>query len=78
MEDDLIKTAILISVNEEKRILDIDTLLICSGQEINNPYLPELEKIKDLSVYSIGGAKKASKLDAKRAIKEGTELGLTI
>ncbi len=67
-----------ITVKEEERILDIDTILICSGQESYNPYLEELSKIENITVHSIGGAKKASKLDAKRAIKEGTELAQNI
>ncbi len=67
-----------ITVNEENRELEIDTLLICSGQESYNPYFEELSEIENVAVYSIGGAKKSAKLDAKRAIKEGTELGLTV
>ena len=67
-----------ILVDDKERVLEIDTLLICSGQVSNNPYLEELENIEGLSVHSIGGAKKASKLDAKIAIKEGTDLALII
>jgi 2,4-dienoyl-CoA reductase (NADPH2) len=67
-----------VSVNEENRELDIDTLLICSGQVSYNPYFEKLNNIDGVKVYSIGGAKKSEKLDAKRAIKEGTELALEI
>jgi len=67
-----------ITVNKENRELEIDTLLICSGQESYNPFSEELSKIENITVHSIGGAKKSAKLDAKRAIKEGTELALKI
>ena len=62
-----------IEIDGKERLLDTDTILICSGQEINNPY-EELSKTCKISVYSIGGARKAKGIDAKRAIKEGFKL----
>ncbi|MEO8460621.1 MAG: NADPH-dependent 2,4-dienoyl-CoA reductase [Dokdonella sp.] len=66
-----------ISIDGETRTLDVDTIVICAGQEPNRSLADEL--IADgVSVHVIGGADVAAELDAKRAIKQATELASTI
>lgn len=63
--------------NNEKKVLDVDHVVICAGQvSVNELYDSCLEQ--NLNAHLIGGAKNASELDAKTAIREGTELGLRI
>lgn len=66
-----------ITINGKKEILDIDHVVICAGQEVNNSLSKELTA-QNIPHHLIGGALNASELDAKRAILEGTKLGLTI
>ena len=62
-----------ISVNEEKRVLNVDNVVICAGQ-VSNLDLANTLGGRGLSLHIIGGAKKAAELDAKYAILEGSEL----
>ena len=62
-----------IRVGEEAQVLDVDDVVICAGQE------PQRELVDALTSagrapHLIGGADIASELDAKRAIKQGSEL----
>ncbi len=57
--------------------LDVDNVVICAGQ-LPNKELAEQLKSKGCKVHLIGGADVAAELDAKRAIKQGTELALSI
>ncbi|MCP3689361.1 MAG: FAD-dependent oxidoreductase, partial [Gammaproteobacteria bacterium] len=66
-----------ISVAGEPRLLKVDHVVLCSGQESNRELYDEL-KTGDVPVHLIGGAKLASELDAKRAIREGWELGASL
>jgi 2,4-dienoyl-CoA reductase (NADPH2) len=53
--------------HENPRTLQVDTIVICAGQE----------SVRDLATpttHLIGGADLATELDAKRAIRQGTEL----
>jgi 2,4-dienoyl-CoA reductase (NADPH2) len=56
--------------------LDVDSVIVCAGQESNkelcNELLPHLPSSAHVRV--IGGALLAAELDAERAIREGTEL----
>lgn len=66
-----------ISRDGEESIIPADTIVICAGQEANRSleaYLAPFNK----PIHIIGGADKAGELDAKRAIKQGTELALSI
>jgi len=66
-----------ITVNEEKRILEVDTVVICAGQESRRELLGELER-GGMKVHVIGGADVAAELDAKRAIDQGARLAAAI
>ena len=57
----------------ESRVLDVDTIVLCTGQESVRDLAEPLEAA-GISVHVIGGADVAAELDAKRAIKQATEL----
>jgi len=62
-----------ITVEGESKVLDVDHVIICAGQE---PLRELLEPLKEQGkvVHLIGGADVAAELDAKRAIGQGTRL----
>ena len=64
-----------ISVAGERSILSVDTIIVCAGQEPKRELFESLQT-SGISVHLIGGADVAAELDAKRAIKQGTELAL--
>ncbi|WP_224283152.1 NADPH-dependent 2,4-dienoyl-CoA reductase [Streptomyces sp. LS1784] len=75
---DLIDDAGLhITVDGERRLLPVDTVVLCTGQEPRRD-LHEALRERGLTVHLIGGADVAAELDAKRAIKQGTELAAAI
>jgi len=57
-------------VGDKPRVLEVDNVVICAGQEP----LRELSKGLQKSFHLIGGADVAVELDAKRAIDQGTRL----
>jgi 2,4-dienoyl-CoA reductase (NADPH2) len=57
----------------EARVLDVDTVILCAGQESVRDLAAPLEALGK-PVHVIGGADVAAELDAKRAIKQATEL----
>ncbi|MBD3584139.1 NADPH-dependent 2,4-dienoyl-CoA reductase [Salinimonas sp. HHU 13199] len=63
-----------ISIEGEERLLEVDNVIICAGQE------PLRDVIEGLNAphYLIGGADEALELDAKRAIDQGTRLAATL
>ncbi|UOO82430.1 NADPH-dependent 2,4-dienoyl-CoA reductase [Uruburuella testudinis] len=63
--------------NGEAQVLPVDNVVICAGQEPNRSLQAECEALGK-PVHIIGGADVAAELDAKRAIKAGTELGLAV
>ena len=62
-----------ISINGESQLLEVDHIVICAGQVSNQDLADELEG-RGVTWHLIGGAKKAAELDAKYAIREGSEL----
>jgi 2,4-dienoyl-CoA reductase (NADPH2) len=68
-----------ITVGGEPRVLDVDHVVVCAGQESVRGLYDELVAAGfPGSVHLIGGADVAAELDAKRAIKQGTELAARI
>ena len=63
--------------NEEAKILEVDTIVVCAGQNSLKELVAPLEKA-NIKVYVIGGADFASELDAKRAIDQGARLAAEI
>ncbi|MEU9480982.1 NADPH-dependent 2,4-dienoyl-CoA reductase [Streptomyces sp. NPDC048191] len=66
-----------ITVGEESTVLEVDTVVLCTGQEPRRDLYEELTAA-GRSVHLIGGADVAAELDAKRAIKQGTELAAAL
>ena len=75
---DLIDDAGLhITVDGVSSVLPVDTVVLCTGQEPRRGLYEEL-LAAGRSVHLIGGADVAAELDAKRAIKQGTELAAAL
>ncbi len=55
------------------RLLPVDNVVICAGQEPNRA-LADALIAAGIKVHVIGGADVAAELDAKRAIDQGTRL----
>ena len=66
-----------IVVNGEPRTLEVDSVVICAGQEPLRELADEVEALS-LDVHLIGGADKAVELDAKRAIEQGTRVAASL
>ena len=64
-----------ITVGERELTLPVDNVVICAGQEPQRALQAEL-LAAGVAVHLIGGADVAEELDAKRAIKQGTELAM--
>lgn len=61
----------------EDRLLPVDTIILCAGQEPLRELQQGLESA-GLAVHLIGGADVAAELDAKRAIDQGSRLAAEI
>ncbi|NHB96275.1 NADPH-dependent 2,4-dienoyl-CoA reductase [Photorhabdus stackebrandtii] len=66
-----------ISCNGEQSCLAVDNVVICAGQEPLRELYQPLQQAGKI-VHLIGGADIAAELDARRAINQGTRLGLKI
>ena len=55
--------------NNQKKVLDVDQIIICAGQLSNNIYLEKTLKVNK-NTELIGGAFEALELDAKKAIDQ--------
>ncbi|EAT13770.1 NADPH-dependent 2,4-dienoyl-CoA reductase [Bermanella marisrubri] len=66
-----------ILVNDEPKVLEVDNVIVCAGQDPKRDMYDALQAA-GISTHLIGGADKAAELDAKRAIKQGTELALQV
>ncbi len=62
---------------DQRRIMDVDNVVICAGQDPNRD-LAETLAGSGLEVHVIGGADVAAELDAKRAIDQGVRLAAKI
>ncbi|MFD3873306.1 FAD-dependent oxidoreductase [Streptomyces sp. NPDC058623] len=62
-----------ITVDGEARLIPADTVVLCTGQEPRRDLYEEL-RAAGVEAHLIGGADVAAELDAKRAIRQGTEL----
>ncbi|GGM08212.1 NADPH-dependent 2,4-dienoyl-CoA reductase [Streptomyces fumigatiscleroticus] len=66
-----------VTVDGESTVLEVDTIVLCTGQEPRRDLYGELVAA-GRSAHLIGGADVAAELDAKRAIKQGTELAAAL
>lgn len=62
-----------LTVDGEPRVLDVDHVVVCAGQESVRDLYDELAAL-GRAVALIGGADVAAELDAKRAIEQGVRL----
>jgi 2,4-dienoyl-CoA reductase (NADPH2) len=68
---------LLISVNGEEKLLEVDNVIICAGQQPERALYQTLVDAQ-ANVHLIGGANVAAELDAKRAIRQAAELASLI
>ncbi len=66
-----------VTVDGEPRLLEVDHVVVCAGQESERGLYDELVAA-GVEAHLIGGADVAAELDAKRAIKQGTELAAAL
>ncbi|HEX5513681.1 MAG TPA: NADPH-dependent 2,4-dienoyl-CoA reductase, partial [Gammaproteobacteria bacterium] len=66
-----------IATDEQERLLPVDTVVLCAGQEPQRELADELRQA-GCTVHLIGGADVAAELDAKRAIDQGVRLAAVI
>ena len=62
---------------EVERVLEVDHVVVCTGQESERSLYDELVAA-GLKAHLVGGADVAAELDAKRAIRQGTEVASQI
>ena len=63
-----------ITIDGERRLLSVDTVVICAGQ-VSKRDLETGLKERGVRVHIIGGADQATELDARLAFDQGTRLG---
>jgi 2,4-dienoyl-CoA reductase (NADPH2) len=66
-----------IRVDGEPRVLGVDNVVICAGQQSNRGLADQLADL-GVTTYVIGGADVAAELDAKRAIAQATQVTATL
>jgi 2,4-dienoyl-CoA reductase (NADPH2) len=64
-------------VDGERRLLAVDTVVICAGQEPRRELRAPLQAA-GVAVTCIGGAERADGLDAERAIRQATEVAAAL
>jgi 2,4-dienoyl-CoA reductase (NADPH2) len=67
-----------ISVNGQARLLEVDNVILCAGQDPLTELMPDQPSENGPRFHKIGGAALASELDAKRAIREGAVLAASL
>jgi 2,4-dienoyl-CoA reductase (NADPH2) len=63
-----------LTIGSETQVLDVDNIIVCAGQDPDRRLVEGLER----KYHLIGGADKATQLDAKRAIRQGTLLAIKL
>ena len=66
-----------VTIDGQPQALDVDTVVICAGQEPRRDLAPGLAAL-GIKATLIGGADVALELDAKRAIEQGTRVALAL
>jgi 2,4-dienoyl-CoA reductase (NADPH2) len=67
-----------ITVDGESRVLDVDHVVICAGQRSVRDLYETLDAAGRRGLHLIGGADIAAELDAKHAIRQGTEVAAAL
>jgi len=66
-----------VTIKGEPQILKVDNVIVCAGQEPLRELYEPLQQL-NIPVHLIGGAFEAVELDAKRAIRQATEIAISI
>ncbi len=66
-----------VRVSGQARTLEVDTIVICAGQEPRRDLLASLQAA-GIAATLVGGADAAAELDARRAIDHGTRVALAL
>jgi len=66
-----------VTVAGESRVLEVDNVIVCAGQESETGLVDPL-KAAGVETHLVGGAKKAAELDAKSAIAEAVQLAMQL
>ena len=66
-----------IVVDGKQQLLDVDTIVVCAGQEPRRDLVDDL-RAAGITPMVIGGADVAVELDARRAIEQGTQVALNL
>lgn len=71
--DEITKDGLVITQDGVQKLIDVDQVVLCTGQESNRALYDYLSA-HGMSVHIIGGAEHAGELDAKRAINQAAHL----
>jgi 2,4-dienoyl-CoA reductase (NADPH2) len=63
-----------LTIAGKSKTLDVEHIIVCAGQDSNRLLCEGLKR----EYHLIGGAEKATQLDAKRAIRQGTLLAIKL
>lgn len=66
-----------VTIQGKPQILKVDNVIVCAGQEPLRDLYEPLQAL-NIPIHLIGGAYEAAELDAKRAIKQATEMAISI
>jgi 2,4-dienoyl-CoA reductase (NADPH2) len=66
-----------VRIKDEERLLEVDSIVVCAGQESLRVLAAELEA-RGVRADLVGGALEAAELDAKRAIDQATRLAAAL
>ena len=67
-----------VTIGGEARLIPVDHVVVCAGQDSLTELMPPEGTTGGPRFHKIGGAALAAELDAKRAIKEGAELAVSL
>ena len=67
-----------VTVDGEPRVLEVDHVVVCAGPGVRARPVRRAGRAPASRAHLIGGADVAAELDAKRAIKQGTELAAAL
>jgi len=62
----------------EEKVIEADSIIVCAGQLSNSDLFAKLEALGHKNIHLIGGAKLALEIDAKKAIREGVKVALSL
>jgi len=75
--DKIDNSGLHITLGAQEQLLNVDTIIICAGQEPLRELQQELQHA-GANIHLIGGADVAAELDAKRAINQGAQLAASL